>query len=283
MREKQQRGGIALEAAIAFPLFVMLCLGIIEFTLYFSRKSGLNYAAQRAVDLASKLEVDILTDPTSCEGTLEAAKCLRYLDYVQQILDFCSSTAFAFGADEEQRGRVQFYRADHYYAPPQIIMNRDVRPSVCAFMRPGERTLLTRPDSTTFVVQHPLRPQDDGDSIPEDGEGWPRPGQAWSKILSDFPLVVEIYGEYHPITPFVPGIPMRITQAAFRKSAKTGSGFNPPGSAPTAVPPPPPPVSTATPDPSPTARVTDCSSCGGANPSPDCSSCACNPASCSGG
>jgi len=276
-------GSIPLETAVALPLFIICVLAIVEFVLYFSYKSGLNYAAYRAVDYASKLKVDLKTDNCTASATAQQ-DCDEYVQTVNSVLDECNKAALSFHSEAGHSGKVRAYGTRHYFEAPQDTLPvGSIHDSVCAFLRPGEKVEFIDENRThVSFLEHPLRAFSDPNDPNNLNGGWPKSYETWNSILNQKPLVVHIKAEYIPLTPLIPRIPIEITQVAFRKSAKTGHGFSAPASAPTARPTATTATGTAIPTvpgytPQPTA------SCDVCRANPPCNQCGCWPTPCPDG
>ena len=264
-----RKGSVALEIALVFPLLVLVVYISLELFLYFLSYAGLNYAAHTAADLASKLQIEIMTDSEVCPATgatvEKAKKCQEYIYRVSKIIEQADNLADKFSGRYPASGRVVRMPALHYYGAPQAqILGQEIPACAAAsgcfvgFMRPGERVKFET-STRTIIAEHPTRAFTPNQADPNVPSGWPALGESWANILYTDPIVIQIEAEYYPLTPLIGPIHMSVRQLAYRKTPPIGRaarGPRPPTPTPS-TPPSSSATSTATASPTPP----DCSCC----------------------
>ncbi|RIL12640.1 MAG: hypothetical protein DCC75_00015 [Proteobacteria bacterium] len=256
--------GVSLiEATIALPILLLLALGFLNFCYIFLVYCVIDYAASRAVDLASKLEVEIDTTAQRCAEdpatpVSELAICTGYVTRVNRILDEALGIASLVASPSTGAGMVTLVSFEHYFASSPYtdyqswpVLGPIVRDA--AFLRPGEvvRRQPTLPGDPVSEISHPSRPPGT-----VSGSGWPGLAETWAAVMEQHPLQVRIEAIYRPLFPLASPLSLTGERYGFRRSRIYGGVAPPIQPAPTATYTPPPPTPTRTPVPTRTSTHT---------------------------
>lgn len=239
-----------VEAAITIGLFFLFVLLFIDVCRIFFLYVGLELSAYRAVDYASKLEVEIPIGDDKCSATPVANDpCVAYRDRVNEILRRATGFAASFAKpSNSESGAATLVRFEHYGAkydashcgPLSHFNGGTSIVADAAFLRPGEQVR---------IVSGPLAGDPANEDLSYPGMafcGWPREGESWNSVLQERPLMVRLEATYHSLTPLIPLLRIGAQQFAYRQTRRIVS------SSPII---PPRPGSTVTPAPSPTPDV----------------------------
>lgn len=215
-----QRGATLVEAAIGISLFLTLSLFIIDGARYLYISMALSRAAFTGADLASKLDMAIYTDQSSCpRATAAEQPCIRFRADIQRIADTVRRIALVVASPNPRapNSLVSFatYRTSNYTNPAKADALTQLI-DVVAVLRPGELAL--KLDGSGYVM-HPTRPGKMQNGNPS--QSWPdfSKSESWESVLALHPIVIYIEALMQPVTPFLSPVRIQVTQAAFRRTS----------------------------------------------------------------
>lgn len=285
-----QRGANYAEVAISLPLFILLCVAIIDMGRLFFAMEGFHRTASELADMASRLNMDTSIDPDSC--ATDAKACEQYnkdLDALAQRSDQLTKVISKSIGGMTIHKNVMYARdygkyANSLYNQRGISISPLVpeRTESFGLVRPGEEICYAEHagadacDSDGLdptALKHPVRaPGNSYDYINEQnqkGWAWTNKGETWRKVYradnQANPVVIKLRGEVKPFFPFWGTIQVGATQIAYKQVVQVGDG----GEIATPVPPPTPTVpptptnepTPAPPTPAPTNVPESCSRC----------------------
>lgn len=248
------RGASIIEFSIVAPLFLIVLLGLIDIGRYFASAVILNAGVQRAIEIASKIDITM-----SCPTSNTTAACVTYRNKRQKIIDKAVEKAlgawFSLPTVNSSVQLIAFSDTDGYncVAPPCTYS--------ALLLRPGERMLNTVTSSYTDP-QHP--------SAPYVAPG-PPANQNWATTLAQFPVYVAARARYRPILPFLPTLIIRADAIGYSSEINQSLPWSlAPLPSPTPLPSPnpspspgggPPPSPSPGPSSSPAPTPFNCSTC----------------------
>lgn len=259
-KQGQILGASLIEVALSLPLFMLLILFIVDVSRYFFIYVMLNLAAQRAVDYAAKLPVDINIGVNAC--SIDAQACTDYRARVEGILKVATDLAERVVARSDSNNETRLISLTHFAPDIYTGQNQLGIGSLVAdagLVRPGERLIRQggSASDSEALFDHPTRPYGTARFY-----GPPANGESWALLLENHPLVLHMEALYSPITPGIPELSMQIDQIAYRRSNKFGVAPPPAptlAAGPTSTRPAPTPTRTFTPTPTPVDCLRDCS------------------------
>mgnify|MGYP000402315001 CR=1 FL=1 len=257
-------GASLVEAVLTIPVFFLLVFFFIDISRWFIISVVLNYAAQRAADWASKIEIEVPTDEVACQTPPCSNNdcCANYRQRIQAVLNRALETAHIVvspSSNRESLARlVKFTLYDEAtYSIPEYNSGLEHIDADAVFIRPGEKALRDGEDGGG-EIGHPTRPfREEGapgePDPPAPRPGWPNPelGETWEHVLAAHPFEVRFEVVFRPVTPFIGPLRMTVAQQGYRQTGAFGVPIaRIPSPTPTAT-------STATVTSTPTATATE--------------------------
>lgn len=242
---RRTSGATMVEGALTAGVFLLLLLFIIDITRYFFVLLVLNLGVSAGVDLASKLEIETVTDktPASCENfpPNDQRYCTFYKNRVNLIIATVARYANLVSGAPESGGTVRRRAFEHYYDtekyPIYSESNSDTSlafTSDIAFIRPGERVK----NGNDYVLQVPGRPFCEDPAVPPCGA--PTALESWASVLGAYPFAVHLEADFDPITPGLGALRIIVRQYGYRRTrSHTNVGALPtfiPSGSPTPIP-----------------------------------------------
>lgn len=238
-----------VEAALTVWIFLVLVLFFIDLARFFFVYVVMELAAHRAVDYASKIEVEVpITEEFCTASAANLASCNNYRTRVTKIIKKATDLATMVASPSNSTsGSVRLrqftlYGNDYRINPRNSDVRQKIWPSFAelsgdaAFIRPGEKAVRITDGAEEF--NHPTRPFDNTNPTSGNRRNWPAAGEGWGAVMEKEPLLVRMEASFGPVTPFIPRLNILVEQAAYRRTRVFGLG------GPILVPEPPP---TATP------------------------------------